>query len=371
MQNSRPEPHSRIRIDLGAIRENYRQLVARSAPAECAVTLTADAYALGMSEIALELYRAGARTFFVAYRVEALELASVLEGNEGVRIYAFEGTVPGNEEGYSRKTVFPVLNTPEQVAGWRALRDKTGSTKPCAVHVDTGMNRLGLPVGDCATILQDADEIGVELVLSHLSSADTPDSPQNDIQLRRLMGIREKMPSVAFSFCNSSGIFLGSDYLFEMTRPGIALYGANPTPSSRNPMLPVLTLEAQLRQVWEISAGETVGYGADFVSDRAMRLGTLAIGYADGYRRSLTDSGAYAVYSGTRAPLVGRVSMDSCVVDLSGFGDNPPPVRDWMELMGTDFTLDDYARCAGTISHEILTGLGQRLERCYVNPNLG
>ena len=365
MQASAPEPHSRVRIDLGAIRENYKLLAERSAPAECAVTLKANAYALGMAEIATELYRAGARTYFVAYLSEALELASILDGFSDVKIYVFDGTVPGNEDDYSRDCVLPVLNTLEQVAGWRAYRQRTGAGKSCAVHVNTGMNRLGLPISDFKKLRDNAEGLGVELVLSHLSSADTPNSPQNQIQLERLMEIREQIPAVAFSFCNSSGLFLGKEYVFQLTRPGLALYGANPTPWTRNPMRPALSLQAKLRQVWEISPGETVGYGADFVSDRKMRLGTLAIGYADGYPRSLANSGAYAMFNNIAAPLVGRVSMDFCVVDLSDFGDSAPGPGDWMEVMGAAFTLDDYAQCAGTISHEILTGLGQRLERSY------
>ena len=362
------KPPAHIRVDLGAIRDNYRTLCHLSHPAECAPVLKADAYGVGVEHVAPVLFNAGARTFFVAYFSEAMKLDAVFDPSAKVRIYVLEGTEPGAEHLYSQARIFPVINTLQQLDGWQAYRTQSGLDKTCAVHVDTGMNRLGISPSELMSRAPLADGSAIDLVLSHLGSADTPDSHHNADQLVKLQGIIPELTSVRISFCNSSGMFLDERYRFDMTRPGIALYGGNPAPWTDNPMRPVITLEAQLRQVKSIDAGETVGYGADFVSQSPMTLGTLALGYADGYPRSLAGSGAFATFRDRKAPLVGRISMDFCVVDLSDFDDDMPVTGDYLQLIGPEYTLDQLAECAGTISHEILTGLGKRPLWEYIDP---
>ena len=360
---------SKLTINLAAVRDNYRILADRCGQAECGATLKANAYGLGVENIAPTLYAAGARTFFVAYHGEALELSQVLGHGSDTRIYVLEGTHCGSESDYITDNIFPVLNTIEQIAGWKNFRNKTGINKSCAVHVDTGMNRLGMAPSVFESALDLINEAGVDLVLSHLGSADDTQSPHNAQQLEKVLSIQARASGKRVSLCNSAGLFLGSRYVFDLARPGVALYGANPVSGIENPMKGAVTLEARVRQIRHIDAGETVGYGADFVSDRPMVLGTLAMGYADGFPRSLGASGAYAVFRGQRAPLVGRVSMDFCVVDLSNLGDQRPKPDDYMELMGKDLPLDKFAEFAGTISHEVLTNFGARVQRIATDQN--
>ena len=364
-------PPCRALVDLSAVRNNYLLLKQQSGNAECSVVLKANAYGLGLSRIAPELYDAGARTFFVAYLSEALQLKNCLSKNGDYRIFVFEGPALQSESDYTDNDILPVINSMEQVNRWRSHLENLNYRYPCALHVDTGMNRLGLSLEEFDGLAENLDDLNVELLISHLSCADTPGSAQNERQLRKFKTAGSAHSSSQFSLANSSGIFLGPKFHFDLVRPGISLFGGSPDLEQPNPMHPVLTIQARLNQIRHIQAGEPIGYGASFVSEKPMCLGTLSMGYADGYPRSLSDSGAIARYNGRSAPVVGRINMDSIVVDLSEFGIHCPKPGEYMNLVDSEFTVDDIARAANTISYEILTrlaGKNGRLEFLYQSP---
>ena len=360
-------PPCRAIVDLSAIRKNYQFLNTISANAECAVVLKANAYGLGISKVAPELYCAGARTFFVAFLSEAIELKSTLGNTVQVKIYVLEGNSPGSESDFNQIQVAPVLNSVDQVKRWNEHQRKNKEVLPCALHIDTGMNRLGLSVSEVKWALESQDSEGVDLVISHFGSADSPQSQQSAKQLERFVSDSIQKPGLRYSIANSSGMFLGKPFLLDLVRPGASLFGIQPTRCKSNPMQPVITIEARLVQIRKIRAGEPVGYGATFISNKPMRLGTISMGYADGYPRSLSGSNAVAVFNGRKAPLVGRVSMDSIVVDLSDFSNQTPKEGDYLQLISNDFSLDELAVNANTIGNEILTGLGGRLKWKYLN----
>jgi alanine racemase len=238
---------------------------------------------------------------------------------------------------------------------------------PCALHIDTGMNRLGLTAAELDRLAEDPKRlVGLELMLimSHLACADEADHPMNRRQLGRFRAALDRLPHCRASFANSNAIFLGREFLFNTVRPGVALYGANPTPGAPNPMAQVVTLKGKILQVRDVDRGETVGYGATHRFTRPRRIATVSVGYADGFLRSMSNRGSAAI-GGVTAPIVGRVSMDLITLDVSA----APPERarpgGFVELIGPARTIDDVAADAGTIPYEILTALGPRYERIY------
>ena len=360
-------PPAKITVDLSAVRYNYSQLNRLSGNAECAVVLKANAYGLSINRVAPELYSVGARTFFVAYLFEAIELKQVLYPFNDVSIFVLEGNAPGTESDFFEYQISPVLNSLDQLSRWETYCQHVSNPGTCAIHVDTGMNRLGLELTELASVLSRAKAFGLTLIISHLSCADDASSKFNKSQLEKFVSGRIGNTDIRFSLSNSSGILLGEDYLFDMTRAGVALFGVNPTPENSTTLRPVIKLEARLNQVREINPGQAVGYGAAYISERPMRLGTISIGYADGYQRSLSDSNVGAYYKGEKFPLVGRVSMDSITVDLGDAVDYSPQIGDYLELVNEQFRIEDLAYHAKTIAHEIMTSLGSRLDWQYIN----
>lgn len=357
---------ARLTIDLGAIVGNYRALANRVAPAECAAVVKADAYGLGMARVAPALARAGARTFFVAQLGEALTLRDILpDATVGV----FNGLTPGAEATYANARLLPVLNHLGEIDRWTAVARRTGRTLPAFVHIDTGMNRLGLPAAEVDALAADPDRlagIAVDSYLSHLACADEADHPMTDDQARRFAAALSRLPPGRASLANSSGIFRGSDYHLGLVRPGCALYGVNPTPEAANPMAQPVHLTARVLQVRAVDSPATVGYGAAHTVQGPSKIATIAAGYADGYLRSLSGRGQ-VLLDGALAPIVGRVSMDLITVDVTHLhGDRVRP-GDMAELIGPHRTADAVAAEAGTIGYEILTALGARYDRHYID----
>jgi len=234
---------------------------------------------------------------------------------------------------------------------------------PVAIQVDSGMARLGMAPADVQSLAATSlDDLDLRLVMSHLACADTPDHPANKAQLSRFETLRRLLPPAPASLANSSGIFLDPRYHFDLARPGAALYGINPNPSLPNPMRQVVRLRAKVVQTREVEAGEGVGYGHSLLSDRAMRLATISIGYADGWPRR---AAATAMVDGVALPFAGRVSMDSVILDISALPAGRLGAGDLVELIGETQTVDDLATLSGTIGYEILTGLGSRFDRRY------
>ena len=348
---------ARLTVDLDALAANYARFAALPGGAEVAPVVKADGYGLGAAAVARRLHAQGARRFFVARVTEGEALREALGAREAV-IYVLDGCLPGAAERLDAAALIPVLSSPEQVAAWGA--GPAQSRRPAALHIDTGMNRLGLESADAQALADHPDRLGradVTLVMSHLACAEDAASPMNAAQLARFRAARALFPQARASLANSAGAQLGADYAFDMVRPGIGLYGAGVGAQK-----PVATFEAPILQLRAVQAGETVGYGATFTAPRALRAATVAAGYADGVLRALSGRG-YGVRDGQRLPFLGRVSMDLIVLDVTGL----PAARpgDLVQLIGPDAPLDEIASAAGSIPYELLVRLGARTPRSY------
>jgi alanine racemase len=356
-----------LEIDLGAIAANWRFLVAKAAPAQCAAVVKANGYGLGAAPVAKALAAAGCRMFFVATLDEGIALRRALD--EAAEVAVLNGPMPGTDGELAAHALIPVLNEPGQIESWRKLAGERPA--PHAIlHVDTGMSRLGLSAYEFAGFADDLsrrNSIRWRLLMSHLACADTPEHALNEIQRRRFGAARRQLSGVPASFAASSGIFLGPEYHFDLVRPGAALYGVNPQPDGPNPLRPVVRLWAKILQIREIDRGESVGYGAAHVMGAPGRIATVAVGYADGWLRSLSQRGCGHI-GGRRVPLLGRVSMDLLTFDVSAVDPALTHPGSTIELLGNNYGVDDAAADAGTIGYEILTALGSRYHRIYRQP---
>jgi len=360
--SAEPLAGARLTIDLGALAANWRTLASAAAPAECAAVVKADAYGLGIEHAVPALRRAGCRTFFVALPEEGSRVRAAAP--EAI-VYVLNGFLPAAAALCSEAGLRPVLNTLEQVAAWAAAGGGAS-----AIHVDTGMNRLGLSLHEALELARRPDllaAVAPALLISHLACADTPAHPLNPEQLALFREIRGELPGIPASLANSAGIFFGADFHFDLVRPGIALYGAA-FAEDRPPLATVVTLEAPVLQVRDGAAGESVGYGAAERLAQDTRIATLAAGYADGYLRAGGSSdarpGASVSIRGHPARILGRVSMDLIAVDVTAIPGVSP--GDHAELFGPTVPIDVVAAAAGTIGYELLTGLSRRAARSYV-----
>ncbi|MBX2809911.1 MAG: alanine racemase [Cellvibrionaceae bacterium] len=360
-----------LSIDLGAIANNWRTLKAGLAAAvECAAVVKADAYGLGAVQVVRALYAAGCRCFFVATVEEAVVLREAVAGD--YHLVVLGGMAYDRFAECRHYKLIPVLTDFSHIERWSGDSRKAGEPLPSIIKVDTGMHRLGLTEEAWTRLLNQPALLKASspmMLMSHLACADTPDAELNRRQLLSFAAIRQQMvvelPGLRASLANSSGIFLGSDYHFDCVRPGVAIYGANPTPYLHNSMQGVVTLRLPLTQIKTIVAGETVGYGAEFTADKSSRIGVVFGGYADGLLRALANVGK-GYYHGHPVPLIGRVSMDALAFDLSAVPENAfQDELGEVELLGGRQSLDDLAVQAGTIAYEILTNLGRRYQRVY------
>lgn len=356
---------TRLTIDLDAITENYRMLAVRADPGQTAAVVKADAYGLGMSAVAQRLWRAGCRFFFVATLEEALTLREILPE---ARIGLLGGLLQGSEVECVTAKIIPVLNDPAEIQRWLAASRAAQTSLPSILHVDTGMCRLGLSMDQARNLLVDTSRIETLnplYLMSHLVSAEDPDHPITRTQLRRLRELHALRPELKISFANSSGMFLGRDFMGDLARPGYALYGGNPTPWQDNPMQPVVRLQAKILQIHDISADDTVGYNATWTATRPGKIATVAIGYADGFFRSASNRGHVAIGS-LLMPVVGRVSMDLVTIDITDLPVDAVRPGDMVDVIGPNRPIDVVAKDADTIGYEVLTGLGNRLRRNYI-----
>lgn len=355
-----------LTIDLDAIVANWRLLAAQVAPADCAAVVKADAYGLGAARVAPALAAAGCRHFFVAHLDEAVVLKPQLPA--GATLAVLHGPMPGAEDVFVENGIRPVLNSRAQIDGWRALAQRLDRELPAAIQIDTGMARVGLAPDELQAIASDRDAltgIGVALVMSHLACADEPAHPANVQQLRRFAEARRLLPAAPASLANSSGIFLGPGWHFDLARPGAALYGIAPVPGQPNPMRPVVKLEGRVVQTRSIGADTPVGYAEGWRSTRPTRIATVAVGYADGWLRALGNR-VSAWSGGVELPVVSRVSMDTITLDAGALPEGALPPGSRVELLGARQGIDAVAAAAGTIGYEILTGLGTRYARRYL-----
>ena len=353
------KPTSRFTVDLDALAANHATLAGEARGAEVAAMLKANAYGLGKTPVALRLRSCGVRSFFTAGVLGAEALREVLGPEPD--IYVLDGCRPGDASRLLAADLTPVLNSPEQVAVWRDAASGRGPLS-AALHVDTGMNRLGLrpeQAEDLARSNTDLAGVQVSLVMSHLACGDEPGHPMNARQLALFSQARALFPEARASFANSGGVFLGPEHHFDMVRPGISMFGGGPFGRPDPRIAPVGTLEAEILQVREVPRGETVGYAASFTADAPRTIATVGIGYADGVLRS-NQPRAQVWMAGELRAVVGRISMDTMAVDVTGTGARP---GDFVELFGENLAVDDAAAAAGTISYELLTSVGSRVER--------
>jgi alanine racemase len=353
-----------LEIDLAGIAANWRSLARLVTPASCAAVVKADAYGLGAQQVSASLAAAGCHLFFVATIDEGIALRSVLPAP--IEIAVLNGVLPGSVEEFAEHRLVPVLNDLGQIEEWAG--SATGHlNRPAMLHLDTGMARLGLTAREFDTLADGLFGHGAcwwRGVISHLACADEPKNPLNGIQLARFVAARKRLPDLPASIAASSGIFLGRDFHFDFVRAGAALYGVNPQPGSPNPMRQIVRLKGRILQVRDVDRGHPVGYGATHVMDAPGRLATVAVGYADGWLRSLSGRGSGRV-GDKRVPLVGRVSMDLAVFEVSGLDPALVQPGEFIDLLDEDYGLDSVARDAGTIGYEMLTALGPRYHRIY------
>src|SRR5216683_6230235 len=357
-----------LTVDLDALVANWRRLEKTAVPAECAGVVKADAYGCGIEPVARALASAGCKTFFVATLEEARAARAAVPA---AAIYTLNGFFQNTGEAYAKIDCKPVIGDLNELAEWDVFCRRSGWNGGAAIHIDTGIHRLGLTVTEALGLIPriNAGDHGITLVMSHLASAEQLNNPVNARQLTTFREIASLFSGVPTSLANSSGIYLGAQFVFDLVRPGAALYGVNPTPEADNPMQPVVELKARIVQIRNIERGDTVGYGGTWTARRPTRLAIVSAGYADGYFRAASANdgtrGAEVIVAGRRCPIAGRVSMDLIAVDITDL----PPIGarrgHMVTLLGEGITVDELAHHFGTIGYEVLTSLGPRYVRIY------
>ncbi|MGF7161070.1 alanine racemase [Rhodoligotrophos appendicifer] len=356
-------------VDLRALQSNYRYLAALAKPVECAAAVKAEAYGIGLVEAGTALWSAGCKTFFVALPVEGARLRQVLPD---ATIYVLNGLLPGTSSFLAAYSLRPVLSSIDEISEWAKFCHSEDRRLPAGIHVDTGINRLGLNEKQVECLAASRKELcafRITLIISHLACGDTPNAAMNRAQIETFDRLRALLPQAQCSLANSAGTLNVSDFHYDLVRPGIALYGGNPLAERANPMKPVISLYGTILGVREVPAGETIGYSATWKAERNSNIAVISVGYADGFFRSLGGTSraerAHVFVGGQFAPVIGRISMDMITVDVT---DVPPEFArrgGRAELIGSHITIDDLARWAGTIPYEILTALGSRFARIY------
>ncbi|MBH9969017.1 MULTISPECIES: alanine racemase [unclassified Commensalibacter] len=355
-----------LSIDLGAIIKNYDLLNNKTKMARCGAVVKANAYGLGMLPVARALQKTECKDFFVAYLDEGIALRSIL-GNE-YAIYVLNGFYPYDAKTFINYNLIPVLNDLKQVKLWIQTCKEANFNYPAALQFDTGMSRFGIDINDLRIIQDESISPFIPtLTISHLACADDPNHSLNLIQLQRFKAFIHHFPSVPASLSASSGIFLGENWHFDLTRPGAALYGINPVPGHKNPMYPVVTLRSKILQLREIPKGATVGYGATFTADKALKLAIVSTGYADGFFRSLSNKICvkHIDHPDIPLPVIGRISMDCLCINISPLANKKVMIDDEIEIIGLNCPIETIANAANTIGYEILTALGNRYRRIY------
>jgi alanine racemase len=357
-----------LTIDLTAVEANWKALARRAMPSECAAVIKADGYGCGIEPVATMLTKAGCKTFFVADLYEARRLRAVAAEPA---VYVLNGLMPGTASTYADLHVRPVIGSMPELAEWDAFVSANNWHGGAALHVDTGMNRLGISASEAAALAPRirSENHGITLLMSHFACSELAGHSLNDQQIKLFREVRVLYRGIPSSLANSSGVFLGSAAHCDMVRPGAALFGVNPTPARNNPMRPVVELRGRVVGLRNVMRGETVGYDAAWTAKRTTNIAVVAVGYADGYLRAASASdnvrGGEAIVAGKRCTLAGRVSMDLLEIDITDVPDGAVKRGDLVTLIGDDITVDDFAASAGTIGYEVLTSLGKRYHRIY------
>lgn len=369
-----PDATGVITIDLDALAANWRALAGRVAPSECGAVVKADAYGLGAAEIVPALWRAGCRTFFVATPEEGRAARRLVPE---ARIFALDGLLPDTADPFIAADITPVLSSLPEIEEWAAAAARIGRRLPAALQIDTGLNRLGLAVSEIEVFAADPARLSaldIQLVMSHLASADDPADARNEMQRQAFDERRALLPPAPASLAASDGLMLGPAYHYDLVRPGYALYGGQAFRGGPTPVTPTVTVQARVLQVRTLAPGDCVGYSAVWTAKRPTRLAVVAAGYADGFARALSaatgEPGAMVMVAGARAPMVGRVSMDLITIDVTDI-EGEVARGDLATLIGPGLTIEAMGRAAGTIGYEVLTRLGRRFARRYIGGGAG
>ncbi len=359
-----------ITVDLGRLRANWQALARHVAPAECGAVVKADAYGVGAARVIPALFAAGCRTFFVATLDEA---ARAMPLAPGAAIYMLDGLLPHTARDVARLGALPVLANLEEVRSWAALANP-GRRAPAALHIDTGLNRLGMSATDVAALARDEEllrRLDIALVMSHLACADEAGHPMNGEQLAAFNRLRAMLPPARASLAASDGLMLDQAFHFDLVRPGYALYGGQAAPERTTPVHAIVQVSARILQVRDVPAGGHIGYSASYRAASPRRIATVAAGYADGVARSASATnggpGGAVLVRGQRAPIVGRVSMDLITVDVTDVSGPAPQRGDWVDLVGPGLPIEAVGSAAATIGYEVLTRLGPRFHRIYLD----
>lgn len=370
MSDSLASATGAITIDLRQIAHNWRALAERVRPAHCGAVVKADAYGLGADRVIPALVRAGCTTFFIATPGEA-ETARKLAPE--ATIFALDGLVGQTGETFARLDIRPILSTVEDVTQWTALARKMGRKLAAGLHIDTGLNRLGLPTRETRRIAADPalrEGMHLLLIMSHLASADNVRDPKNREQLLAFETLTALFPGIPRSLSASDGLMLGPDYHFDLVRPGYALYGGQASQTNAAPVGPAVSVAARILAVADVPPGETVGYSATWRTKRPSRIATIAAGYADGIPRAASApdgvAGGHVIIADHRVPIVGRVSMDLITVDVTDLPEGAAKPGEFAKLIAEDLSIEDAGAASNTIGYEILTRLGRRFARLYV-----
>ncbi|MDC9824021.1 alanine racemase [Devosia sp. ZB163] len=359
----------RLTVDLGALKRNWQALDKVSRGALTGAVVKADAYGTGIAQASRAFYEAGARFFFAATPDEGIAVRAALP--EDSHIFILSGLYPGSAPLYVGERLMPCLASIPMLEEWLAACLQSNQALPAALHFDTGINRLGFRLNETSIVKRMIEQIGYQpqMIMSHLACADTPAHEKNRTQLALFTSVMAQFPGVPASLSNSAGLMTNRENHFQMVRPGIALYGGRAVAGRRNPMSPVVTLEAPILMTKDVKTGETVGYGALQTVSRDSRIAVVALGYADGFFRALSSSnnhrGTSVVIRGQACPVVGRISMDMFGVDITDLP-QPPAPGEMAEVIGKQVTVDDHADIANTIGYEILTSLKGRYSRNYI-----
>ena len=368
MQSYYPKDDNAIlEINLNALTKNYLKIKKNlNKNTECAATVKANAYGLGDNKIVKTLIKTGCKTFFVAHLSESVQLRKY---SKKIKIYCYHGINKKNYKEFINFNISPVINSLDQLLEVNKLKKLRKFNLGIAIHFDTGMSRLGLDEYETNWLLSNKDCISslkVDLVMSHLSCGDDIKSSMNVKQLKRFSIIRKNFSSSKASLANSAGIFISKEYHFDLVRPGIALFGGNPITNSEIKFQNVINLKAKIIQIRNIKKNDTVGYGASYKAKKNMCIGTIAIGYADGFVRKFSNN-MEVYYKNKPLKVIGRISMDLMTIDLSSIISLIKSDKTaYVEIINNFNNINKLSKNIDTISYEILTSLGNRYKRKYI-----
>jgi alanine racemase len=360
--------YSCLAVNLDELAANYRYLQQSAPTAECSAVLKADGYGVGAAPLALRLHREGCRSFFVAFADEGIALREALmEQDLPADIYVLNGFFKGTEEAYADFHLIPALTDLDQVARWKGFSQKKGRPLPAALHIDTGMTRTGLPANEQILLSEQPDRMaGLDwkLILSQMVYSHDENMSFSTQQGHHFGQMLSLFPKMKASLAKSGIIFLGSEFHYDLVRPGIALHGINPTTNRDLPLKQTVELWGRIYQIQSAVPGQSIGYARTFVAAKTRQIATIGVGYADGYPWTLANTG-FVEISGYKAPIVGRISMDVMTVDVTEIPESLLPMGGWCRLIGGDRSIETIAKLAGTVPYEILLRLGKRFHRVY------